>query len=78
MIHGRLNMTERRQTQVVLNQITVPEDQAELYLRIFDSIQNGIIITDPHGYITYLNRSYGRFLNVDPDQQIGRHWLRGD
>ncbi len=66
-------MTERRQTQVVLNQITVPEDQAELYLRIFDSIQNGIIITDPHGYITYLNRSYGRFLNVDPDQQIGRH-----
>ncbi|ACN15830.1 sigma-54 dependent transcriptional regulator [Desulforapulum autotrophicum HRM2] len=66
-------MTEKRQTQVVLNQITVPEDQVELYLRIFDSIQNGIIITDPNGYITYLNRSYGRFLNIDPEQQIGRH-----
>lgn len=66
-------MTEKRQTQVVLNQITVPEDQVELYLRIFDSIQNGIIITDPNGYITYLNRSYGKFLNIDPEQQIGRH-----
>lgn len=68
-----MDMAEQRQTQVVLNQITVPEDQVELYLRIFDTIQNGIIITDPNGYITYLNRSYGRFLKLDPTQQIGRH-----
>lgn len=73
MRHRRMDMAEQRQTQVVLNQITVPEDQVELYLRIFDTIQNGIIITDPNGYITYLNRSYGRFLKVDPIQQIGRH-----
>ncbi|MBI9090274.1 MAG: sigma 54-interacting transcriptional regulator [Desulfobacterium sp.] len=66
-------MTEKKQTEVVLDQITVLKDQVELYLQIFDSIQNGIIITDPSGYITYLNRSYGRFLNLDPDEQIGKH-----
>ncbi|WDP90086.1 MAG: sigma 54-interacting transcriptional regulator [Desulfobacter sp.] len=45
----------------------------EIYQRIFDSIQNGIMVTDPKGYITYLNPAYGRFLNLDPEMQTGRH-----
>ena len=47
--------------------------QVDLFLRIFDSTENGIIITDPDGYIVYLNSSYGRFLEVDPEAQVGRH-----
>jgi len=47
--------------------------QVDLFLRIFDSTENGIIITDPEGCILYLNASYGQFLEVDPDAQVGRH-----
>lgn len=49
------------------------KQQVDLFLRIFDSTENGIIITDPGGYIIYLNHSYGRFLQVDPGLQVGRH-----
>ncbi|MDD9301957.1 MAG: sigma 54-interacting transcriptional regulator [Desulfobacter sp.] len=45
----------------------------DLFLRIFDSTENGIIITDPDSYIIYLNASYGQFLELDPDAQVGRH-----
>ncbi len=47
--------------------------QVDLFLRIFDSTENGIIITDPDGYILYLNSSYGQFLDLDPEVQVGRH-----
>ncbi len=49
------------------------DDQVDFYKRLFDSIHNGIIITDPDGYVTHLNRAYGTFLNVFPEEQIGRH-----
>src|SRR3989339_578992 len=48
----------------------------DIYKRIFDSIQNGVMVTDADGYITYLNKPYGRFLNLDPKEQIGRHCTR--
>lgn len=48
----------------------------DLYRRIFDSIQNGIMVTDAEGYVTHLNKPYGRFLNLDPEEQIGRHCTR--
>ena len=49
------------------------KQQVDLFLRIFESLENGIIITDPDGYIIYLSSSYGRFLGVDPEAQVGRH-----
>ncbi|MCD4675923.1 MAG: sigma 54-interacting transcriptional regulator [Desulfobacula sp.] len=45
----------------------------ELYERVFDNINAGVIIIDADGYITHFNKPYGRFLNLDPDAQIGRH-----
>jgi transcriptional regulator with PAS, ATPase and Fis domain len=45
----------------------------EMYRLILDNIHNGIIVTDPQGYVTHFNAPYGRFLNLDPAQQIGRH-----
>ncbi len=47
--------------------------QVDLFLRIFDSTENGIVITDPDGCILYLNNSYCQLLEVDPDAQVGRH-----
>ncbi|MCG8640640.1 MAG: PAS domain-containing protein, partial [Desulfobacterales bacterium] len=46
---------------------------ADLFQRIFDSVQNGIMITDPDGYVVYMNRPYGRYLNLKTDEQSGRH-----
>ena len=45
----------------------------DIYRRIFDSIQNGIMVTDPDGYVTHFNEPYGRFLGLDHEKQIGKH-----
>ncbi len=45
----------------------------ELYELIFDSIHNGAIVTDASGYVTHFNKPYGRFLDLDPAEQIGKH-----
>jgi len=57
------------------NKISIEELQKkiELYQLIFDNINAGSTITDADGYITHFNKPYGRFLNLDPDAQIGRH-----
>ena len=47
--------------------------QLEMYELIFESIYNGIMVTDAEGYITHFNKPYGQFLELDPDEQIGRH-----
>ncbi|HPN87236.1 MAG TPA: sigma 54-interacting transcriptional regulator [Smithella sp.] len=49
------------------------KDQLELYSLIFDGIHNGVIVTDADGYVTHFNKPYGRFLNVNPEEQIGKH-----
>jgi transcriptional regulator with PAS, ATPase and Fis domain len=47
--------------------------QLEIYELIFNSIHNGAIVTDVSGCVTHFNQPYGRFLNVHPADQIGRH-----
>lgn len=49
------------------------KDEVDLYQRLFDSVQNGIMVTDADGYITHMNKPYGRFLGINPDDQVGRH-----
>ena len=49
------------------------QNQLDMYRMIFDSIYNGAMVTDVKGTITHFNRPYGRFLDLDPDEQIGRH-----
>lgn len=44
-----------------------------LFELIFDSIYNGVMVTDADGYITHFNKPYGRFLGLDPEAQIGKH-----
>jgi PAS domain S-box-containing protein len=49
------------------------QEQLEMYRLILDSIYNGIMVTDAEGYVTHFNKPYGEFLNLDPEEQIGRH-----
>lgn len=60
-------MTQKEKTLQTL------EKKVELYERIFDTINAGVLIIDHAGYITHFNKPYGRFLNLDPDAQIGKH-----
>jgi PAS domain S-box-containing protein len=45
----------------------------QMYKAMFDSIYNGVVVTDAKGYITHFNKPYGEFLGVDPAEQIGKH-----
>jgi PAS domain S-box-containing protein len=49
------------------------QKQLEMYQLIFDSIYNGAIVTDINGRITHFNKPYGKFLGVNPENQIGKH-----
>jgi transcriptional regulator with PAS, ATPase and Fis domain len=47
--------------------------QLELLDLILDNIFNGVMITDAEGYVIHFNAPYGRFLGVEPKDQIGKH-----
>lgn len=49
------------------------QEQLTMYTLIFESIYYGSLVTDAEGYITHFNEAYGRFLGVDPAEQIGKH-----
>jgi transcriptional regulator with PAS, ATPase and Fis domain len=73
-------MTTDKEQQPAVSKIQndLPEaktrrSQLEMYRLIFDSIYNGALVTDADGYITHFNKPYGRFLQMDPEKQIGRH-----
>ena len=47
--------------------------QLEMAHLILNSIHNGILVTDKDGYVLHFNEPYGRFLGLDPKDQIGKH-----
>jgi PAS domain S-box-containing protein len=49
------------------------QKQLDMYQLIFDSIYNGVMVTDADGYVTHFNKPYGQFLGLDPAAQIGKH-----
>jgi len=62
-----------RQKKIELRESQGIREQLEMYKLIFDSIYNGILVTDADGYVTHFNQPYGQFLGLDPADQIGRH-----
>ncbi len=54
-------------------QIQELKDRLSFYNLIFNHIYNGVLVTNADGYITHFNEPYGRFLGVNPAEQIGRH-----
>lgn len=49
------------------------KQQLDILNLIFDHIDNGACVVDSNGYITHFNTPYGKFLGIDPKQQLGRH-----
>jgi transcriptional regulator with PAS, ATPase and Fis domain len=42
---------------------------------LLDQFPNGVLITDPEGYVIFINKPYSRFLGLDQKAQIGRHCI---
>jgi PAS domain S-box-containing protein len=65
----------RKQVATKSNRARIQDirDQIEIYSMIFDSIHDGVIVTDADGYITHFNKPYGKFLKINPEEQIGKH-----
>jgi transcriptional regulator with PAS, ATPase and Fis domain len=38
-----------------------------------DQFPNGVLITDPEGYVVFINKPYAKFLGLDQKAQVGRH-----
>lgn len=49
------------------------KQQLEVLKLVFNHIDNGALVIDPNGYITHFNEPYGKFLNLNPAKQIGKH-----
>ncbi len=49
------------------------QEKIQFYETVLNNILNGAMITDPEGKVIFFSESYGRFLGVDPQKQIGLH-----
>jgi len=49
------------------------KQQLEVLTHVFNHIDNGALVVDPDGYITHFNEPYGKFLGLQPSEQIGKH-----
>lgn len=45
----------------------------ELFRKLMDNMQVGVIVSDENGHIAYINDTYARFLDIVPEEYIGRH-----
>ncbi len=49
------------------------KQKVRLYEAVLNNISSGTLITDLEGYVVFFSEAYGRFLNMDPKIQIGKH-----
>ena len=49
------------------------QEKTSLYEAVLNNILNGILITDPEGYVIFFSDTYGKFLGMDPKEKIGKH-----
>jgi transcriptional regulator with PAS, ATPase and Fis domain len=47
--------------------------QLNVLKHVFNHIDNGAVVINPDGIITHFNQTYGKFLKLDPNAQIGKH-----
>jgi transcriptional regulator with PAS, ATPase and Fis domain len=49
------------------------QEKVSLYEAVLNNILNGVLITDPEGYVIFFSDTYGKFLGMDPQEKIGKH-----
>ncbi|HKL42160.1 MAG TPA: sigma-54-dependent Fis family transcriptional regulator [Clostridia bacterium] len=59
--------------QKVRDNLKEVEENLEVLETVLDSGYEGIIIVDENGYITKFNKAYQEFLNLKPEEVLGKH-----
>jgi transcriptional regulator with PAS, ATPase and Fis domain len=49
------------------------KERNRLYEAILNNILSGAVVTDPEGYVIFFSETYGKFLGMNPKEQIGKH-----
>lgn len=62
-----IDITDRKRTEEAL------KDSIERYKQIFDSTMDGLVISDPDGFIQEINSPACSMLGYDPEELIGLH-----
>ena len=47
--------------------------QLEMYKLIYDNLYGGSVVVDTKGYITHFSKKYSEYLEIDPNDAIGKH-----
>jgi signal transduction histidine kinase len=66
---GRLGRMEPEEVQ---NYFLRLAQEKGFFETVFNAIQEGIIVTDANGHITYLNEAACQLFGLDPDQSVGK------
>ncbi len=73
---GRIERVDPQSLQSVVLKLAREKGFLET---LFNTIQEGVIVTDAEGRITYLNNATGQLLGIDPERAVGEplsHYLR--
>jgi two-component system, sporulation sensor kinase E len=73
---GRIERVDPQSLQSVVLKLAREKGFLET---LFNTIQEGVIVTDAEGRITYLNAAAGQLLGIDPERAVGEplsHYLR--
>ncbi|MGI8603053.1 MAG: two-component system sensor histidine kinase NtrB [Verrucomicrobiales bacterium] len=68
-LFARLNRVGPDQVQPILSRLIREKGLLE---KVFEALQEGVIILSRDGHATFINRAAGRFFGVDPAQSNGR------
>ena len=67
---ARLDRVEHGEVQQIVTRLIHEKGFLE---RVFEALQEGVIILDPQGVIGFVNHAASRFFGLDPQQAAGEH-----
>lgn len=66
---ARLDRVEHGEVQQIVARLLHEKGFLE---KVFEALQEGVILLDPEGKIGFVNRAAGRFFGIDPDKAAGQ------
>jgi PAS domain S-box-containing protein len=47
-------------------------EHKDFFKKLMDNLEVGIIVSDEEGYLVYINKAYAKFLNINPEDAVGK------
>ena len=67
---ARLDRVEHGEVQQIVTRLIREKGFLE---KVFEALQEGVILLDPQGVIGFVNHAASRFFGIDPDKAAGEH-----